>query len=393
MADFPLRWPSATAEGSPQARKTAGGDIPSAICPDSTSVFWLGGRELKRAGFFWMRDAGVDTQEARLRAADRVVKSNFQLMIYIRITLTLTLAKGLLLSKMYEHVMKALRNLALALMVPVLASSLSAAEKPEIVDEYLPVGKMAEAAAVSVVLDESLQPFMEKIDGVFASLPDKDKKELVGQIVPGQPVPYDERLGWTKDEYAKYLECWKLKQVQEVAPVALGIFASGERNIWDLAAVAQQGPLPMSTLKYDSSTKSWISPNGTLTLKGDVSYDELNVYGAWSGKEWTMEKLCERANMEKSQFYSYYKKFFSSTPHNDLIEVRLDKAKNLLTNQALSISQTAELCGFSNLSHFSRYFKKHCGCSPKEWRLGSQQNNGNYGSRTDSSNYPEGGES
>lgn len=74
-------------------------------------------------------------------------------------------------------------------------------------------------------------------------------------------------------------------------------------------------------------------------------------------KEWTMEKLCERANMEKSQFYSYYKKFFSSTPHNDLIEVRLDKAKNLLTNQALSISQTAELCGFSNPSHFSRYFK------------------------------------
>ena len=84
--------------------------------------------------------------------------------------------------------MKALRNLALTLIVPVLVSSLSAAEKPEIVDEYLPVGKMAEAAAVSVVLDESLQPFMEKIDGVFASLPDKDKKELVSQIVPGQPT-------------------------------------------------------------------------------------------------------------------------------------------------------------------------------------------------------------
>ena len=162
---------------------------------------------------------------------------------------------------MYEHVMKALRNLALTLMVPVLVSSLSAAEKPEIIDEYLPVGKMAEASAVSVVLDESLQPFMEKIDGVFASLPDKDKKELVSQIVPGQPVPYDERLGWTK-----------------------------ERGIWTLAAVAQQGPLPMSTLKYDSNTKSWISPNGALALKGDVSYDDLNVYGAWSGKEWTMEK-------------------------------------------------------------------------------------------------------
>ena len=63
-----------------------------------------------------------------------------------------------------------------------------------------------------------------------------------------------------------------------------------------------------------------------------------------------------------------YKQFFSSTPHSDLIEVRLDKAKNLLTNQALSIGQTAEICGFSNLSHFSRYFKRHCGCSPREWQ-------------------------
>ena len=50
-------------------------------------------------------------------------------------------------------------------------------------------------------------------------------------------------------------------------------------------------------------------------------------------KDWTTEKLCQMANMEKSQFYSYYKQFFSSTPHSDLIEVRLDKAKNLLTNQ------------------------------------------------------------
>ena len=85
-------------------------------------------------------------------------------------------------------------------------------------------------------------------------------------------------------------------------------------------------------------------------------------------EEWTTEKLCQMANMEKSQFYSYYKQFFSSTPHSDLIEVRLDKAKNLLTNQALSIGQTAEICGFSNLSHFSRYFKRHCGCSPREWQ-------------------------
>ena len=48
-------------------------------------------------------------------------------------------------------------------------------------------------------------------------------------------------------------------------------------------------------------------------------------------------------------------------------KIRLEKAKNLLTNEALPVQQVALLCGFSNLSHFSRYFRKNCGCSPSEW--------------------------
>ena len=73
------------------------------------------------------------------------------------------------------------------------------------------------------------------------------------------------------------------------------------------------------------------------------------------------------ANLEKSQFYSCYRNFFDSTPHADLNLLRLEKAKNLLTNEALPVQQVALLCGFSNLSHFSRYFRKNCGCSPSEW--------------------------
>lgn len=84
-------------------------------------------------------------------------------------------------------------------------------------------------------------------------------------------------------------------------------------------------------------------------------------------KPWTTEKLCAMANLEKSQFYSCYRNFFDSTPHADLNQLRLEKAKNLLTNEALPVQQVALLCGFSNLSHFSRYFRKNCGCSPSEW--------------------------
>lgn len=84
-------------------------------------------------------------------------------------------------------------------------------------------------------------------------------------------------------------------------------------------------------------------------------------------KSWTTEDLCSRVNLEKSQFFACYQRFFQSTPHADLLSVRLEKAKNLLTNEALPISLVARQCGFSDLTHFSRYFKKECGCSPREY--------------------------
>lgn len=85
-------------------------------------------------------------------------------------------------------------------------------------------------------------------------------------------------------------------------------------------------------------------------------------------RPWDTQELCTSVNLEKSQFYSCYQKFFQSTPHADLLQIRMDKAKNLLTNQALTVQHIARACGFSDFSHFSRYFKKQTGYSPAQWR-------------------------
>lgn len=81
-------------------------------------------------------------------------------------------------------------------------------------------------------------------------------------------------------------------------------------------------------------------------------------------KDWDLERLCRRVNLEKSQFYMYYRSFFSSTPKNDLLHARLEKAKNLLSNEALQVKEVAQLCGFGSQAHFTRYFKSCCGCAP-----------------------------
>lgn len=54
-------------------------------------------------------------------------------------------------------------------------------------------------------------------------------------------------------------------------------------------------------------------------------------------------------------------------PHQYLLAYRLDRAKQLLAEGDLSVTEIAELCGFSSVYHFSRTFKSRVGDTPTEY--------------------------
>jgi len=45
--------------------------------------------------------------------------------------------------------------------------------------------------------------------------------------------------------------------------------------------------------------------------------------------------------------------------------MRMEKAAVLLTNQRRTVSAVAEEVGFANIEHFTRYYKKYFGKSPR----------------------------
>ncbi|MEV0466436.1 AraC family transcriptional regulator [Nocardia tengchongensis] len=47
---------------------------------------------------------------------------------------------------------------------------------------------------------------------------------------------------------------------------------------------------------------------------------------------------------------------------------RAELARHMITNPRRTITETAELLGFSAPGNFSRWFRKHHGCSPAQWR-------------------------
>lgn len=85
-------------------------------------------------------------------------------------------------------------------------------------------------------------------------------------------------------------------------------------------------------------------------------------------EDWDIQRMCGLVNLGKSQFYSCYREFFGRSPKEELLAARIDRAQNLLTNEAMQVQQAAALCGFKSICHFTRYFRSVCGCTPGEYQ-------------------------
>lgn len=85
-------------------------------------------------------------------------------------------------------------------------------------------------------------------------------------------------------------------------------------------------------------------------------------------KNFTPEELSYMLNVSPSHFQFLYKKFFGVPFKTDLIHMRLDYARELITDTGLSFEQIAFMSGYSNEVHFYRQFKAKTGMTPQEYR-------------------------
>src|SRR5699024_968444 len=68
------------------------------------------------------------------------------------------------------------------------------------------------------------------------------------------------------------------------------------------------------------------------------------------------EVVAEQLGLSTSHFRFLFKQATGSPFHKYLIAVRLEKARQLLLEQGMPVSQVAAAVGFTGLSHFSRAF-------------------------------------
>ena len=79
--------------------------------------------------------------------------------------------------------------------------------------------------------------------------------------------------------------------------------------------------------------------------------------------------LAALANMSPSHFRRSFKECFGIAPQEFVLQQRLRRAAQLLTETNRSIARVALDCGFGDQSHFSRQFGRFFGQTPRSYRL------------------------
>jgi len=82
----------------------------------------------------------------------------------------------------------------------------------------------------------------------------------------------------------------------------------------------------------------------------------------------TLDQLAEDAHMNKYYLSHAFKREYGVSPINYMITKRIEESKYLLAETDLSMSQIAQLLGFSSLSYFSQVFRRTQSVSPMEYR-------------------------
>ncbi|WP_026734282.1 helix-turn-helix domain-containing protein [Fischerella sp. PCC 9605] len=113
-----------------------------------------------------------------------------------------------------------------------------------------------------------------------------------------------------------------------------------------------------SVHKYSLSPTISGLPRHTLWQVVDYIHEHLD-------QDLTLATLAAIARMSPSYFSRLFKQSTKLSPHQYVIQRRIDRAKQLLRQGELSIAEIAYSLGFTHQSHFSYHFKRLVGSSPK----------------------------
>lgn len=165
-------------------------------------------------------------------------------------------------------------------------TSLAAAEVPKVFSGLFVQDVPVKGQVGMVLPPPEIDKYVAKVEAAARKDP-KWFREFSSQSKPGVPLPYDERLGLTKEEYAEYQALWSKREFKPTEDVML-LLRQSAGGTWALTSTG--GASVISTMRYVEKDDVFRSPNGDLKRIDDIKADPSSILGEWSGHEWKFEE-------------------------------------------------------------------------------------------------------
>lgn len=81
-----------------------------------------------------------------------------------------------------------------------------------------------------------------------------------------------------------------------------------------------------------------------------------------------LDELAQVVKLSTSYFSAAFKVTFGTSPHNYVIERRVEFAKHRMLNSDAPLCEIALDCGLADQAHLSRIFRRVTGTTPSAWR-------------------------
>lgn len=96
------------------------------------------------------------------------------------------------------------------------------------------------------------------------------------------------------------------------------------------------------------------------------------IHESYTEEELRIGDLARMCDISPEYFRSIFSSIYGVSPSKYIANLRADRAKELLASGMYSVAETANMCGFGDVSYFSRCFKKIVGMCPEAFKNSSK---------------------
>lgn len=109
---------------------------------------------------------------------------------------------------------------------------------------------------------------------------------------------------------------------------------------------------------------SYIPSSKYNSLEPAVNY----ILSNYTDSNLSIQEIVKHTTLSEGHFRRLFKEVYRVSPINYIINLRLEHAKELLLNTEQTLTDIAEVSGFSSTAYFCLQFKKKLGYTPSEFR-------------------------